>query len=131
MLSTDLATFWVIYSTHGSLWRCHYLTCFSSPLCGPPLPLANHPYVITCGTGKKLSKVVGNSVSKPLKSTPNKYTKYTKYTIEEYTKYTIEWWRIAWKKLRSSMLQISMSMKIYNGMYVCIRPLLTNLVIYG
>ena len=45
--------------------------CFSLPLCGSPPPLTNHPYVITCGTGKKLSKMAGNSASKPMNSTPN------------------------------------------------------------
>ena len=45
--------------------------CFSLPLRGSPPPPANHPYVITCGTGKKLSKMAGNSASKPLNSTPN------------------------------------------------------------
>ena len=42
--------------------------CFPPPLCGSP---ANHLYVITCGTGKKNSKMAGNSTSKPLNSTPN------------------------------------------------------------
>ena len=45
--------------------------CFSPPLCGSPPPPANHPYEITCGTGKKLSKMAGNSASKPLNCTPN------------------------------------------------------------
>ena len=33
--------------------------------------LYNHTYVISCGTGKILSKKAGNSASKPLNSTPN------------------------------------------------------------
>jgi len=32
---------------------------FSPPLCGSLPPLTNYPYVITFGTGKKLSKMVG------------------------------------------------------------------------
>ena len=40
------------------------------------------------GTGKKLSKMAGNSASKPLNCTPN-----------ELPCTTVEWWRIAWKKL--------------------------------
>ena len=60
--------------------------CFSLPLRGSSPPPANHPYVITCGTVKKLSKMAGNSPSKPLNSTPN-----------ELPCITVEWWRIAWK----------------------------------
>ena len=44
--------------------------CFSLPLHGSSSPPANHPYVITYDTGKKLSKMAGNSASKPLNSTP-------------------------------------------------------------
>ena len=45
--------------------------CFSPTLRDSPLPPANYPYVITSDTGKILSKMVGNSTSKPLNSTPN------------------------------------------------------------
>ena len=93
MLSSDLAIFEAIYSTHGSLWRYEYLKCvfpwhFVATLTTPSQP----PYVITCGTGKKLSKMAGNSASKPLNSTPN-----------ELLCITVEWWRIVWEKARSSM----------------------------
>ena len=60
--------------------------CFSLPLRGSPPYPANHmhPYVITYGTGKKLSKMAGNLDSKPMNSTPN-----------ELTCVTVDWWRIA------------------------------------
>ena len=53
-----------------------------------PTPPTNHPYVITCGIGEKLSKMAGNSTSKPMKSIPNKLPCIT-----------VDWWRIAWKTL--------------------------------
>ena len=43
---------------------------------------ANHPYVITCGTGKKLSKMAGNSASKPLNCTPNELPCITVRMVE-------------------------------------------------
>ena len=43
---------------------------FSPPLRGSPPRPTNHPYVFTCGTGKKLSKMAGNSASKPSKRAP-------------------------------------------------------------
>ena len=50
-----------------------YLMCVFSPSLhtNSPLPPSNHPYVITRGTGKKPSKMAGNSAIKPLQSTPN------------------------------------------------------------
>ena len=41
---------------------------FPLPLCGSPPPPTNHPYVISYHIGKKLSKVMDNSASKPLKN---------------------------------------------------------------
>ena len=61
--------------------------CFAPPLHGSSPPPANHPYVITCFTGKKLSKILSNLASKPLNSTPY-----------ELPCIAVEWWRIAWKK---------------------------------
>ena len=52
MLFTDL-------STNGLTWKREM--CFS-------LPLRGSPYVITCDIGTKLSKIVGNLTSKPLKT---------------------------------------------------------------
>ena len=43
--------------------------CLTDHYHGSPQPLTSHTYVITCGIGKKLSKVAGNSASKLLKST--------------------------------------------------------------
>ena len=83
MLSTDLATFGATYSTSGSIWKFHYLMCFSRHFVAPDY---NHPYVITCRISKKQSKIVGNSASKPLKNTPN-----------ELPCITVDWWRIVWK----------------------------------
>ena len=71
---------------------------------------------------KKLSKMAGNSASKPLNSTPN-----------ELPCITVEWWRIAWKKLcafsRYTAFNIS---NRYFSIFViaCIRPLLANPVTY-
>ena len=46
---------------HNVLLAHHYY--------GSPPPLTSHPIVITFGIGEKLSKMVYNSVSYPLKST--------------------------------------------------------------
>ena len=55
---------------------------FSPPLRGSPPPPTNHPYVFTCGTGEKLSKMAGNSASKPSNRAP-----------AELPCITIDWWR--------------------------------------
>ena len=90
-------------------WRCDYLLIllllgyfqhqwihntsvttqrvFSLPFCGSLPLLTNHFYVITCGTSKKLSKMVSNLASKALK----------RICIELRTLYTvtIDRWRIS------------------------------------
>ena len=89
MLPTDLATFGAIYSAHGSLWRCQYLTCvFPCHFVAPHHPQPTTPMKSLVVLVKKLSKMAGNSASKPLNCTPN-----------ELPCITVEWWRIAWKKL--------------------------------
>ena len=96
--------------------------CFSPPLSrGSPPPPANHPYEITCGTGKKLSKMAGNSASKPLNCTPN-----------ELPCITVEWWRIAWKKLCafSRYTAFNISNRYFSILIARIRPLLANPVTY-
>ena len=89
------------------------LDVFFLPLYGSPPPPANHPYVITYGTGKS-TKMAGNSASKPLNSTPN-----------ELPCITVEWWRIAWKKFYA----FSRYTSFYNNYFkssifviACIRP---------
>ena len=57
---------------------------FSPPLRGSPPPPTNHIYVITCSTVEKLSKMAGNSASKPMKGAPPKLPCIT-----------IDWWRTA------------------------------------
>ena len=123
MLSTDLATFGAIYSTHGSLWKCKYLTCvFPRHFVAPHHPQPTTPMELLVVLVKKLSKMVGNSASKPLNSTPN-----------ELPRITVEWWRIAWKKLcafsRYTAFNISNQ---YFSIFVIarIRPLLANPVTY-
>ena len=123
MLSTDLATFGAIYSTHGSLWRCQYLTCvFPRHFVAPHHPQPTTPMKSLVVLVKKLSKMAGNSASKPLNCTPN-----------ELPCITVEWWRIAWKKLcafsRYTAFNIS---KRYFSIFVIarIRPLLANPVTY-
>ena len=76
--------------------------CFSPPLRGSPPPPANHPYGITCGTGKKLFKM---AASRPLNSTPN-----------ELPYITLEWWRIAWPEEVLCILELIF--QIVN-IYIC------------
>ena len=89
MLPTDLATFGAIYSTNGSIWRCHYLTCvFPRHFVAPHHPQPTTPMKSLVVLLKKLSKMAGKSASKPMKTIPNKLPCIT-----------VEWWRIAWKTL--------------------------------
>ena len=72
---------------------------------------------------KKLSKMEGNSASKPLNSTPN-----------ELPCINVEWWRIAWKKLyafsRYTAFNISNRYSKYLYVIARIRPVLANPVTY-
>ena len=119
MLCTDLATFGAIYSTHGSLWRCQYLTCvFPRHFVAPHHPQPTTPMESLVVLVKKLSKMAGNSASKPLNSTPN-----------ELPCITVEWWRIAWKKLCafSRYTAFNISNRYFSIFVIArIRPLLAN-----
>ena len=119
MLSTDLATFGAIYSTNGSIWRCHYLTCvFLRHFVAPHHPQPTTPMKSLVVLLKKLSKMAGKSASKPMKSIPNKLPCIT-----------VEWWRIAWKTLcafsRYTAFNIS-NRYFYIFIIACIRPLFAN-----
>ena len=124
MLSTDLATFGAIYSTHGSLWRCQYLMCvFPRHFVAPHHPQPTTPMESLVVLVKKLSKMAGNSASKPLNSTPN-----------ELPCITVEWWRIAWKKLYafSRYTAFNISNRYFSIFVIArIRPLLANPVTYS
>ena len=56
MLSTDLDTLRLSTVPMGPCGGVTTLVVFSLPFCGSPPPPASHPYVITCGTGKKYLK---------------------------------------------------------------------------
>ena len=123
MLSTDLATFGAIYSTHVSLWRCKYLTCvFPRHFVAPHHPQPTTPMESLVVLVKKLSKMAGNSASKPLNS-----------TLNELPCITVEWWRIAWKKLCafSRYTAFNISNRYFSIFVIArIRPLLANPVTY-
>ena len=78
ILSTDLAIYFLGQFKHQWI---HKISVTTQHVFFPP-PLTNHPYVFTCGTGEKLSKMVGNSASKPSKRAP-----------AELPCITIDWWR--------------------------------------
>ena len=71
---------------------------------------------------KKLSKMAGNSASKPLNS-----------TLNELPCITVEWWRITWKKLCafSRYTAFNISNRYFSIFVIArIRPLLANPVTY-
>ena len=70
------------------------MTCvFPRHFVAPHHPQPTTPMELLVVLVKKLSKMAGNSASKPLNSTPN-----------ELTCITVEWWRIAWKKLCAHLI---------------------------
>ena len=72
LLSTDLATFYGIFSTlglHLSPFGCLTSSrAFSPSLSWLRTTPNHHTYVSTCGIDEKLSKMAGNSASYSLKS---------------------------------------------------------------
>ena len=81
ILSTDLTTFWANSGTSGSIIQVWiHSVCFPRHFVAHQPPLCNHLWY----WWKKLSKMVGNSASKPSKRTPT-----------ELPCITIDWWRIS------------------------------------
>ena len=92
---------------------------FSPPFRGSPPPPANLPYVITCSAGEKLSKMAGNSASKPSKRTLYYYRLMENF-VDEAT---------CILEIHSTVFKISKrDFSIF--IIACIRPLLANSVTY-